>query len=206
MLLENHLVYQLALVERQERQRAETAPLLPFADGLLALHDARRDLVPVVPAAAARTLTQATKVVDSLRTLWEPTTDSAARAKNRAAQPRVNRTVANRGAVQIDQLRGTLRTWYRFYDGYDPNFTWWARQPYARLDSALIRYARTLRERVVGIPAQVAQRLSGGAAGPGDEGANDGPIIGDPIGAEGLKADLAHEMIPYTPDELVAIA
>ena len=34
----------------------------------------------------------------------------------------------------------------------------------------------------------------------------EGPIIGDPIGVDGLKADLAHEMIPYTPEELIAIA
>jgi uncharacterized protein (DUF885 family) len=33
-----------------------------------------------------------------------------------------------------------------------------------------------------------------------------GPIIGVPIGAEGLKADLAFEMIPYTPEELITIA
>jgi uncharacterized protein (DUF885 family) len=32
------------------------------------------------------------------------------------------------------------------------------------------------------------------------------PIIGDPIGVDGLRADLAHEMIPYTVDELIAIA
>src|SRR5690606_22649321 len=32
------------------------------------------------------------------------------------------------------------------------------------------------------------------------------PIIGDPIGSEGLRAHLAHEMMPYTPEELIAIA
>jgi len=44
----------------------------------------------------------------------------------------------------------------------------------------------------------------GGGGGRGDE--STGPIIGDPIGADGLKADLEHEMIPYTPAELIAIA
>ncbi len=209
VLLENHLVYQLALLDRTDRQRSETAPLLPFADPLLALHDARRELEPVYAQAAARSLALALKAVDSLRTLWDPApgADSAARAKARNAQPKVSRTIANRGATQIDDLRGTLRTWYRFYDGYDPIFSWWNRVPYAKLDSGLIRYARTLREKVVGIPAQVALRLSGGATGPAsDEGTSDGPIIGDPIGADGLKADLAHEMIPYNADELIAIA
>ncbi|MEP6508439.1 MAG: DUF885 family protein, partial [Gemmatimonadales bacterium] len=37
-------------------------------------------------------------------------------------------------------------------------------------------------------------------------GANQGPIIGDPIGADGLKGDLEYEMIPYTPGELITIA
>jgi hypothetical protein len=208
VLLDNHLVYQLALLDRQERQRAETAPLMPFADGLLALHDARRELEPVNAQASAHALAAALKVVDSLRQLWDPApgTDSATRARAKAATPKLSRTVANRGAVQVDELRATLRTWYRFYDGYDPIFTWWNRAPYAKLDSGLIKYARTLREKVVGIPAQVALRLSGGATGPADDGANDGPIIGDPIGNDGLKADLAHEMIPYTADELIAIA
>jgi uncharacterized protein (DUF885 family) len=31
-------------------------------------------------------------------------------------------------------------------------------------------------------------------------------IIGDPIGHDALMAELAHEMIPYTPEELIAIA
>ena len=38
-----------------------------------------------------------------------------------------------------------------------------------------------------------------------DEG-GDPPIIGDPIGAGALEADLVHEIIPYTAPELIAIA
>jgi uncharacterized protein (DUF885 family) len=73
-------------------------------------------------------------------------------------------------------------------------FTWWTRDPYRKLDSALMRYSRTLRERVVGMrPGESQER-------------NQGPIIGDPIGADGLQEDLRHEMIPYTPEELIAIA
>src|SRR5690606_15995005 len=71
----------------------------------------------------------------------------------------------------------------------DPLFTWWAEEPFTRANAALEAYAKTLRERVVGIR----------------EG-QDEPILGDPIGVEGLRADLAHEMIPYTPSELVSIA
>jgi uncharacterized protein (DUF885 family) len=34
----------------------------------------------------------------------------------------------------------------------------------------------------------------------------DGPPVGDPIGEEALKAELAHEMVPYAPEEILAIA
>ncbi|MDQ2665293.1 MAG: DUF885 domain-containing protein [Gemmatimonadota bacterium] len=217
VLLDNQLKHQIAVLDRDDRKRSETAPLLPFSDRLLALQDARRDLVPVDPAAAARTIAQVAHAVDSMRVLFEPApnargaaTDSA--AKPRAAAPKVSRTVANRAADNIDQVRGIVAGWYRYYDGYDPQFTWWVKSPHARLDSALTRYARTLRERVVGIPAAVLAANTGrggGAAASSRAGAgpsNDGPIIGDPIGAEGLKEDLEHEMIPYTPEELIAIA
>jgi hypothetical protein len=130
----------------------------------------------------------------------------------------VSRTVANRGADNVDQARNVVGNWYRYYDGYDPMFSWWTRDPYRRLDEALTRYARTLRERVVGFRpgegAQVATTGAGAAGGRGGGGGGRGgnaaeanePIVGDPIGAEGLQADLDFEMIPYTPQELIAIA
>ncbi len=217
VLLDNHLKHQLAELDRQERKRVETAPLLPFADRLLALQDSRRNLATVDPTASARVLAQVMKQVDSMRTLFEPipaagrggalaagtVPDSAPTA--RAHAPTVSRTVANRAADNIDQVRAVVTTWYRYYDGFDPMFSWWMKSPYSRLDSSLTRYARTLRERVVGIPPAVAQQIAAGRGG-GAAGSSDGPIIGDPIGADGLKEDLDHEMIPYTPQELIAIA
>ena len=224
VLLDNHLKHQIAELERQDKKRSETAPLLPFADRLLALQDTRRNLVTVEPTASARVLAQVMKQVDSMRVLFEtapaagrgvaggaaPTgvqADSAARP--RAQAPKVSRTAANRAADNVDQVRGVVTTWYRYYDGFDPMFSWWVKSPYVKLDSALNRYARTLRERVVGIPPAVAQQVAAGGrlgAGGGGGGNNDGPIIGDPIGADGLTEDLDHEMIPYTPLELIAIA
>lgn len=202
VLLDNHLQHQLALLDRRNRLRSETTPLVAFADRLLGLQDARRNLESVNQAALARTLAEIAEQVDSLRAQFEPaatrpspaapSTDTAPRARGPA--PRVSRTVANRAAENIDEIRRVMTAWYRFYDGYDPLFSWWVRDPYRKLDSALVRYARTLRERVVGMrPGQSQQ-------------ANQGPIIGDPIGADGLKEDLRHEMIPYAPEALIGIA
>ncbi len=229
VLLDNHLRYQLALGDRQEKMRAETAPLLPFTDRLLALHDARRNLISVDGQSAARTLAEITKQVDSLRTLFDvpagrssgaagaATPDSATRP--RLPAPRVSRTVGNRAADNLDAIRNVIGQWFRFYDGYDPLFSWWTGSPYQKLEESMQRYAQVIRLRVVGIPATptVASAAGagagrGGASGGGGRGGggggndNTGPIIGDPIGADGLAVDLRHEMIPYTAPELIAIA
>src|SRR5262249_15748301 len=39
VLLDHHLAHELALLDRRDRMRRETQPLLPFADRLLALED-----------------------------------------------------------------------------------------------------------------------------------------------------------------------
>src|SRR5690606_17915358 len=105
------------------------------------------------------------------------------------APVRTTRIIAYRAAGAVTQLGRTLDRWFRFHAGYDPLFTWWATEPYGRVNTALEAYAKTLREEIVGIR-------------PGE----DEPIIGDPIGAEGRRADLAHERIAYSPAELVEIA
>ena len=94
------------------------------------------------------------------------------------------------------------------------------KDPYRKLDDALTRVRAPLRERVVGFRPRGGatagcrrgwwpRRCGGGGGGGGGGGDSEqrrGPIIGDPIGADGLKADLEHEMMPYTPEELIAIA
>ena len=131
--------------------------------------------------------------------------------------------MANRAVQAINGLRGNLRNWYTFYNGYDPMFTWWNEEPYKSLDQSLTNYASFLTERVVGIrsaessstqtPAGPNPRPGGGAfpAGgqrPGGNNARPGDssdIIGDPIGREALLVELRSEMIPYTPEEIIAI-
>jgi uncharacterized protein (DUF885 family) len=208
VLLDNHLAHELAVLERQDKMRHEAEPLLPFADRLLALQDTRRNLEPPDPRAAARTIADVTKQVDSLRALFDEGSartgekKAGATTRHRSA-PVVTRTVANRSADNLDQIRGVVSSWYKYYDGYDPLFSWWLKDPYAKLNDALTAYARTLRERVVGLrPAKT--EIAG--AERGQAAASNEPIIGDPISVEGLNAELAHEMIPYTPQELISIA
>ncbi|HEY0930334.1 MAG TPA: DUF885 family protein [Gemmatimonas sp.] len=217
VLLDNHLRYQLDLMGRDDKDLKETAVLLPFSPALLKLQEDRRELMTVDGQKAARLLADITKQVDSLRTLLEPAParaagDTTARAP-RPAPPRVSRTVANRAADEVDQVRNVVTTWYRYYNGYDPLFSWWVTNPWQRLDESLRRYAQTVRQRLVGIQVANAAPAGGAPGGAGaaqpatrNAAAANEPIIGDPIGADGLAMDLRHAMIPYTAEELIAIA
>ncbi|MBW8367570.1 MAG: DUF885 domain-containing protein, partial [Arenimonas sp.] len=95
--------------------------------------------------------------------------------------------LAFRSARLLDRVREDLKQWYGFHAGYDPQFTWWARQPYEALDLQMQSHAKLLRDKLAGA---------------------DDPetIIGDPIGREALLADLRHELIAYTPEQLIDLA
>jgi uncharacterized protein (DUF885 family) len=99
-----------------------------------------------------------------------------------------DRAAAHRAAGWVDRLRSTLKGWNNFSAGYDPVFTWWVEKPWKDADKELESYASLLRDK-------------SGERKDGAEG-----LVGAPIGAEGLKAELAREMVPYTPEELITIA
>ncbi len=181
VLLENELRYQLHLLDEEAKRFAEMAPLIPFAARIMRLEESRRSREAVDPAAAAAELDEITKEVERARQAL------AQRSASSDATP--SAIVAFRAAGTLADLRQTLGRWHRHYAGYDPLFTWWAADPYQRTDASLEAYASFVRQRLVGIGEDAEE-----------------PIIADPIGAEGMRADLAHEMIPYTPEELVAIA
>jgi hypothetical protein len=163
-----------------ERRRIDAAmPLLPKVDALVALAEARRALAPVDARAAADALNQASDAIAALdKRIENPTKDEPA-----LADP----IVAYRAARLLDGIREDLRQWFAFYDGYDPGFTYWTRQPYQALAKRLETHSALLRDKLAG------------AADPET-------IVGDPIGREALVAELHHEMIPYTPEELLVLA
>jgi uncharacterized protein (DUF885 family) len=178
ILLRQALGHRLDRLDLEQRRLEEIAPLLPFGAAIRALDEARERVDSVVPEASARVLGRIVAQADSARTALE--------AADSAARP--GRVVALRAAQAVETHRQLLAAWQKHYAGYDPLFTWWTAVPYARADSALQAYRKTLREKVLGVK-------------PGD----DDPIVGDPLGRDALIRDLAFEMIPYTPEELIAI-
>jgi len=235
LLFKNLLDYETRQLDFQAGLSAEAATLVPFEQTVTDLEEARRRMEWVNPHKAAEILHGLNKQVEAARKTVEATIRPEGKPTGDPPpeQSKVKKTVANRAAATIDGMRSTLRNWFGFYNGYNPLFTWWADAPYRTVDKTLQDYAAFLREKIVGLkpaPAetgglpQITQRpaadtpaggVPGGPPGSGRGGrsvaaqaqpGSSEDIIGDPIGREALLSELAHEMIPYTPEELISIA
>lgn len=219
VLLKNHLQHEVRQLELDTKAFQEEAPLMPFAGVIVGLEESRRRMEPADAAKMAAAVSALARQIDDTRKKVE--------SAMRSSPPK--RTVANHAAVTLNNLRGTFRRWYEFYNGYDPAFTWWMEEPYKSADTALDTYSKFLREHVAGLkgamPAEAGGGRGGGAGRGGRGGGRGGAIapvaeaapvptapdngddiIGNPVGRDGLMNELANEMIPYTPEELIAIA
>lgn len=96
-------------------------------------------------------------------------------------------TAAIRAADSLRRVDRRLAALHRFYSGYDPLYSWWCKVPYEKLREQFDR-------------AEKALRRAGGDSGDPDQ------IIGQPIGEAAMALELQHELIPYTPAQLIAIA
>jgi hypothetical protein len=79
---------------------------------------------------------------------------------------------------------------FKFYNGYNPDFSWWVPGPYHQLDSTLSAYLASFEQKLAN---KSLQKDSSG-------------IVGFPIGRDEIVRQLHYEMIPYSPEELIDIA
>ena len=176
-LLARDLAYRTRQLDFNRERYRQAAPLLPGVDALIALAEARRALAYPDARASAEQLDRSRRDLAALQARLEKD------PKALGSTP----IVANRAARLLDGVRADLKEWYGFHAGYDPQFSWWARQPYEALDKQMEAHAKLLRDKLAGA---------------------DDPetIIGDPIGRDALLADLQHELIAYTPEQLIDLA
>jgi hypothetical protein len=235
VLFRNHLEYEMRRLDFQARQFAEAEPLIPFARTLIGLEESRRWMQPIEPSRTAALLNELKKQIAETQKRVEAGVRPPGRGEGRG-EPRAEaaaekieplkakKTVVNRAVAITNSLRGTFRNWFGFYNAYDPLFTWWVTEPYREADAALGAYATFLGERVLGVRLESAADPGRGGPGGGPGGGagqrqaqgtprvgtarpgDTSDIIGDPIGREALLQELESEMIPYTPEELIALA
>jgi hypothetical protein len=179
----DYLLLQSRLRERETSEKIqldrlkELSALVPFRQELLALEVARRDLAPL----------EYDKVANQLVTLTSEITKSKS-ALAQDDQKGIDPVKALRAARVVDSLNQAIGDWYRFYNGYDPQFSFWMPTPYQALSAELSAYATALRKKA------------------GDDPSNPERMIGLPAGREQLVSDLAAAYIDYTPEELLAVA
>jgi uncharacterized protein (DUF885 family) len=175
-LLLNHLTRAQRQLELDSTEDEKVRHFVPFAQTVIDLEEARVKMMPLDSEKTAASLNDLTKAIAASRAMLEK-------------EKSPDKHTADEAADLAKQLHDVLGRWAKFYDGYDPMFTWWCDAPFKEASRALDEFAAFLREKLVGVK-------------PGDDNA----IVGHPVGREALLADLAAEMIPYTPEELIAEA
>ncbi len=155
----NSLEHDLRSLELSEKQDAQARSLLPFSSVIVELEVSRQKMEPLDPKEAAAKLSKLqTSIEDARKAL-----DRQLRDQSSPEAVRQRKLEAARALSMANALRDTLRTWFTFYNGYDPLFTWWATEDYRKTDAALQAYNSFLSERVLGI--RPPSTSSSGASG-----------------------------------------
>ncbi len=178
ILFKRQLDNELRLLDKEEKEYDQVYPYLSFADSIYQWEKLRRRGVYLPSESIAQ---QMGAMQLRLKTL----------SKELAQARLIDMPLALRAEASVEGLQAALKSVYTFYNGYDPLFTKWIPARCQALDSSLAAYAILLLNK--GNKASLQK----------DDGSS---IIGNPIGREELIRQLQYEMIPYTPEELVAIA
>lgn len=178
LLFARELRDQLFQLQTEEKEVNQLSKLVTQADPIYQLEKRRRRGEFLNSAHVAQQLADVNKVIRSA-------------AEKLSTEPNYTKALATRAEGIVRGQQRALKSVFDFYDGYDPQFTWWVTKPYQRLDSTLELYASKLRKKID--PATMSK----------DDGSG---IVGNPIGRDELIRQLQLEMIPYSPEELVEIA
>jgi uncharacterized protein (DUF885 family) len=176
LLLRIQLEHDLARLELQARTAKGRARRLPFEQAVFELDPSPRRREKPAPGRTVDLLKKVAAQADEVR---EAVTAGKVAAKGLDAIG---------AARDVERLRRTLKGWFAAHAG-DAEWAKEVEGSYKSADEALKKYADLLQGR-------------GGKAGRPDGSG----IEGRPIGREALMVELAGEMIPYTPEELMVIA
>ncbi|HTH58121.1 MAG TPA: DUF885 family protein [Cyclobacteriaceae bacterium] len=103
-------------------------------------------------------------------------------------KPKFDEKISRRAVAAAQDYRKAVNELFSFYNGFDPQFSWWTAAPHLELDSALSQYVRFLK----------SWKTTGKDDGSG--------IIGNPIGKDEFIKSLQSEFISYSPEELIDVA
>lgn len=182
VLLQKYLQQELQTLKTLGALIEELAPLIePFVPDLVALFERRQEVTPTTGKYAADMLSAACA---AMRSKCSEIGDGRLKMEEDGGRFAAYRAV--NVLVEFEQL---LTEWFGFYDGYDPMFTWWVKAPHEQVLEVLQQLTEVIRRKLVGLGKN-----------------DDSAIIGQPVGREGILADLDAQFIAYSPEELIEIA
>lgn len=182
LLLRDRVSYLMRSLELELQQDAAILPVLPGLPLVVQLWEARlAGTRPNGAEMASHYERLRLELVQRRQNLQDPSPE----AKAIFGDP----TLALWLTRRLQHQSQIMESIHRFYDGYDPDYSWWARKPWEELLKEMRTYTQLLKQLALG-------------------GAGDDPeaIVGLPIGEAALQAELRNAMIAYSPAELVQIA
>ena len=235
LLFRTHLEHELQQLELDAKAFAEITPLMPFAKTITELAEARRNMEKIEPFKIASTLNAMNKEIDATRRSLEATLRAEPGKWKRSVLNRAAMTLngfRNTLRVWFTHYNGydPMFTWWvdEPYKTVEQSLTNYATFLNDRVNGTRTAAPTTMPTLGAAAPAGGGPgggRGAGGAGGGFGSGGGGGQrggfgggggtanaragdasdIIGDPIGREALMIELQAEMIPYTPEELIAI-
>lgn len=122
-------------VEQEQVKYDSACALLPFADIIIELAEARLAIVKVDPEHAGAGLSDALAATQKLIADLPKGTDPS---------------IAARAADYTDRLKKIFEDWLSEREGFDPVLSWWIAHPAGGLKDAMDAYVKMLREDIVG--------------------------------------------------------
>lgn len=177
LLMRTHLDSAKKDLEIRRDQLKEADELAPWLPKLRTLVQNRQRVEPVNAGSLAAELHQIHQEIETTLASWKE------------SERVTNAISANRIAGIIQETDRHIAEWFRFYDGYNPVFSWWVKKPFEKLRGSISDASSWLREEIAGY-----------------EKGKDAPLIGDPIGRKALISALERNWITYSPEELIRIA
>jgi hypothetical protein len=165
-------------LQQQQKTYERIKIYFPFEERIYALEKPRRRGIKVNAEAVAKEMEELRKTVTE-----------QIKIVNKVES--LDKTASEFAVSHTKGFQNILKNYYDFYNGYDPLFSWWVPKTYTELDTILGEYATLLKSKRKDTSIQK------------DDGSG---IVGNPIGREEIIRQLQTEFIPYSPEELVAIA
>lgn len=177
ILFNRYLGENIYQANNEAKQYKDVERWFPFADSLYALEKIRRRGGLVDGKNTAFIFSTTAKQLLQL-------------GKKLADDKTININSSRRANIIVGGLQVAAKNVFDFYNAYDPQFTWWVPDTYKEMDSLLTAYGEAFKS--------VAEKNSPHKDSSG--------IVGYPVGRNEIIRQLAYEMIPYTPEELIDIA